>query len=114
MHVTRMFHVTSSKNRESILANGLDWQLMSASLGIAGSTRPEEEGCFLCRSEGEADWFVRVINNTGGPVDVWAVFGIDERDLVVSPTGYLYLPMTVPPENLTLIRTDIPPREGHD
>jgi hypothetical protein len=104
-----MFHVTSSKNRESILANGLDWRLMGASCGIAGSTVPEKEGCFLCRNEGEADWFVRVINNTAGPVDVWAVFGVDERDLVKSSTGYLYLPMTVPPDHLTLIRTDSPP-----
>lgn len=106
-----MFHVTSSKNRESILANGLDWRLMGASPGIAGSTTPEREGCFLCLNEGEADWFVDVINNTGGPVDVWAVFGFDEEDLVESTTGFLYLPETVPPEHVTLVRTDVPPTQ---
>lgn len=29
---------------------------------------------FVCVDEGDADWFV-FINNTGGPVDVWAVEG---------------------------------------
>jgi hypothetical protein len=93
-----MFHVTSSKNRASILANGLDWRLMGASWGIAGSQGPEQQGCFLCRSEWEADWFVRM-NNTGGPVDVWAVDGVDEAQLVESPEGYPYLPATIPPSS---------------
>jgi hypothetical protein len=105
-----MFHVTSSKNRESILANGLDWRLMGGSCGIAGSGKPEQEGCFLCPTDWEADWFVRM-NNTGGPVDVWAVDGVDERDLVESPEGFLYLPTTVPPYRLTLLRGDIPPQQ---
>lgn len=106
-----MYHVTSSKNRESILANGLDWRLMTASCGIAGSSRPEREGCFLCRSEWEADWFVEM-NNTGGPVDVWAIDGVDEEELVESPDGYLYLPATIPIERLTMLRKDIPPARG--
>jgi hypothetical protein len=38
---------------------------------------PEEEGVFLCRDEFEAGFFVQ-INNTGGPVDVWAVTGSRE------------------------------------
>jgi hypothetical protein len=105
-----MFHVTSSRNRESILANGLDWRMMGASPGIAGSRTPEQDGCFMCQTESEADWFVRM-NNTGGPVDVWAVDGVDDRDLVESPEGYLYLPMTVPPDRLTLVRRDVPPQE---
>jgi len=90
--------------------NGLNWRLMGASRGIAGSISPEQEGCFLCRSESEADWFVRM-NNTGGTVDVWAVEDIDELMLVESPEGYLYLPATIPPSQLTLIRADIPPQE---
>jgi hypothetical protein len=101
-----MFHV-SSKNRQSIKANGLDWTLMGASRGIAGSSRPEQDGCFLSRSEGEADFFVRM-NNTGGPVDVWAVDDVDEGDLVVSPENFCYVPFTVPSDRLTLIREDIP------
>lgn len=108
--MSRMFHVTSSNNRASILANGLDWRLMGPSCGIAGSVTPEQEGCFLCPSEREADWFVRM-NNTGGPVDVWAVDGVDEQDLVESPEGYLYLPTTITPDRLTLLRTDIPPED---
>lgn len=71
---------------------------------------PEEEGCFLCRAEWEADWFVQM-NNTGGPVDVWAVDGVDEDELVQSSTGYLYLPASIPAERLTLLRTDIPPAQ---
>lgn len=37
----RAFHVTSSRNRESIGLVGLDWERMAASPGIAGSLRPE-------------------------------------------------------------------------
>jgi hypothetical protein len=105
----RLFHVTSSKNRDSILAYGLDWRLMSAARGIAGSRAPEQPGCFLCESESEVEWFVGVINNTGGPVDVWAVDDVDAADLVESPEGYPYLPRTIPPERLTLLRAGIPP-----
>jgi hypothetical protein len=74
----RYFHVTSSLNRSSIRANGLHWRLMAAAPGIAGSGAPEQEGCFLCLDD-HADWFVRM-NNTGGPVDVWALDGISEDD----------------------------------
>lgn len=102
--------MTSSKNRASIRANGLDWRLMGASPGIAGSQRPEQQGCFLCRSEWEADWFVGM-NNTGGPVDLWAVEGVDEDELVESPEGFSYLPATIPPDRLTLVRADIPPED---
>jgi hypothetical protein len=104
-----MFHVTFSNNRESIRSNGLDWRLMGASRGIAGSDTPEQEGCFMCLDEGEVEWFVNM-NNTGGPVDVWAVEGVDEEDLIESPEGHLYLPTAVPPRRLTLFRSDVPPR----
>ena len=108
MSVTRLFHVTSSTNRASVRANGLDWRIMGAASGIAGSKTPEREGCFLCRGEWEADWFAG-LNNTGGPVDVWAVDGIDEDDLLESPEGFLFLPEAIPADRLTLLRTDIPP-----
>lgn len=101
-----MFHVSSSANRDSIQVHGLDWRLMGAARGIAGSRGPEQPGAFLCESEDEVEWFVRM-NNTGGPVDVWAVDGIDEDDLVESPEGYMYLPGTVAPAQLTLIRSDV-------
>jgi len=104
--MTRLFHVSSSSNRASILDNGLDWALMERARGIAGSDRPEQEGCFLCLDEREVAWFVRM-NNTGGTVDVWAVDGIEENSLVESPEGHYFLPRPVPPSQLTLHRTDI-------
>jgi len=39
-----MHHVTSTLNRPSIQANGLDVRLMGPALGIAGSQDPEIEG----------------------------------------------------------------------
>jgi hypothetical protein len=72
--VPRLFHVTSSSNRESIMTHALDWTRMGAARGIAGSGRPGEDGVFLSRSEFDVGYFVEM-NNTGGPVDVWAVDG---------------------------------------
>ena len=103
-----MFHVSSSSNRESILTHGLDSNHMAESPGIAGSRTPEQDGCFLCEGEDEAEWLVSM-NNTGGPVDVWAVDGVDEQELVESPEGYFYSPRAIAPDRVTLLRTDIPP-----
>lgn len=80
---------------------------MGAAPGIAGSTAPEVAGCYLAEDESEADWFLRM-NNTGGPVDLWSVEGIDADALVESPNGYRYLPAKVPAAALTLVRSDIP------
>jgi hypothetical protein len=79
---------------------------MGTTPGIAGSRQPEQPGCFLCVSEWEADWFVR-INNTVGPVDVWAVQGIDPAELITSPENYLYYPGRIPPGQLELKRRDL-------
>ncbi len=98
----RLFHVTSVLNRESIRAHGLDWTLMGAAPGIAGSGSPETDGVFLCPSEFDAGFFVQ-INNTGGPVDVWAVDGIDEKELVTTVNGFSYFPARVPAHQLTLV-----------
>lgn len=49
------FHVTSSRNRDSILRHGLDWSRMSVAAGIAGSQRPEQQGCFLCLDAAEVE-----------------------------------------------------------
>ena len=70
-----LFHVSSAANRESILAHGLDWTRMGVARGLAGSTAAEEEGVFLCQDQFEARFFVDM-NNTGDPVDVWAVTGV--------------------------------------
>jgi hypothetical protein len=96
-----LFHVTSAVNRESILVHGLDWTRMGAAPGIAGSPVPEEDGVFLCRDEFEAGFFVRM-NNTGGPVDVWAVAGIDEQQLVTAGSGFRYFPARIPRGQISL------------
>ena len=83
--------------------------------GSAGSLRAEEEGCFVCMDEFEVSFFVRM-NNTGGPVDIWAIEGITEDDLVTPPNGFQYLPRRIPASQLTLYRRDDPNRralEGH-
>jgi hypothetical protein len=101
-----MYHVSSSRNRESIRTHGLDWSRMGEARGIAGSPVAEEAGCFLCRDDWEADYFVRM-NNTGGPVDVWEVHGVDADDLIDAGAGYEYLPRVVPPEQLRLVRAGV-------
>ena len=105
--MSRLFHVTSSSNRASVDAYGLDWRLMNSASGIAGSTRPEKDGVFVCTDESDIDFFVRM-NNTGGPVDVWAIDGVDEEP-IESGTGFVYIPHEIPREALTLISRDIPP-----
>jgi hypothetical protein len=104
----RFFHVTSSVNRSSILEHGLDWTRMATAHGIAGSRAPEQEGCFLCLDEHEVEWFVSM-NNTGGPVDVWAVDGVDRDELRESPAGHSFVPRCIPPGSVELVRQDIAP-----
>jgi hypothetical protein len=104
-------HVTSSRNRPSIARYGLDWTRMGAAPGIAGSRRPEVEGCFLCVEEFEDEWFIKM-NNTGGPVDVWEVGGVAPDELVESPNGHTYLPRKIGPGDVRLVRRDIPAPES--
>jgi hypothetical protein len=108
-HGQRWFHVTALRNRESIRLHGLDWQRMKDAPGIAGSREPEQAGCFLCRDEFEVEFFVKM-NNTGSTADVWAVDGIEGDELVQSPEGFAYFPATIPPERLSLVRSDVPAR----
>jgi len=103
------FHVTSSRNRDSVLLNGLDWTRMGGAPGIAGSPSPEQDGCFLCLSEFDVEWFVD-LNNTGGTVDVWAIDGVDEDELIESPEGHYYVARVIPATRLVLLRQDIAPR----
>lgn len=84
---------------------------MGAAPGIAGSRRPEVEGIFVCPGEETADFFLQ-INNTGGPVDLWSVDGIDEELLIDNGNGFLYLPGHIPAARVRLVRSDIPPRPG--
>ena len=64
---------------------------MGAAPGIAGSTVPEEDGVFLCPDEFTAGFFIRM-NNSGGPVDLWAVSGIDEEPMLDNGSGFFVLP----------------------
>lgn len=107
----RYFHVTSSLNRASITAHGLDWDRMGAAPGIAGSPVPEQEGCFL-GTDWDAEFFIR-INNTDGPVDVWEVVEISDDELVTSPEGFSYLPRRIPASQLRLVRREVPAPERH-
>ncbi len=100
-HVETLFHVSSASNRDSIRRHGLDWTRMGAARGIAGSHSPELNGVFLCLDEFEVGWFVQ-LNNTGGPVDVWAVTGITGAELLEAGTGHMYFPGKIPPEHLQL------------
>ena len=102
------FHVTSSLNRASITEHGLDWNRMGSSPGIAGSPTPEVAGVYLCLDEFEADWFVR-LNNTGRPVDVWRIDGVDEAYLIDNGRGHSYTEQKICPSQLTLLRRSIPP-----
>ena len=104
------YHVTSVLNRDSISRHGLDYSRMGAARGIAGSVRPEQQGCFLAANEFECDWFVRM-NNTGGAVDVWEVNGIEADDLLPSPEGHHYYPGVIAAARIRLVREDVPPAE---
>ncbi len=101
--MARMFHVSSIRNRASIRQHGLDWSRMGAAPGIAGSRGPEAEGCFLARDQFEAFYFASM-NNTGGPVDFWAVDDVDEQLLVDNGCGYEYLPGVIGPQRVTFLR----------
>jgi len=82
---------------------------MDLSRGIAGSTGPEQEGVFLCQHVVDVEYFVSM-NNTGGPVDVWSIEGIEDLELLDNGDGYFYFPGVIPPELLTLVHIDIDER----
>lgn len=99
------FHVSSSANRESIARHGLDVARMGAAPGIAGSARPEVQGCFLADNEWEADFFVDM-GRQRGPVDVWRVDGVVPDLLIDNGHGFFYCPGSVAADRLTLLRPD--------
>ncbi|MEZ3182658.1 hypothetical protein KYY02_29565 [Streptomyces pimonensis] len=106
---SNFFHVSSVLNRRSIAQHGLDWTRMGAAPGIAGSHRPEVEGIFVCQGEAAAEFFLH-INNTGGPVDLWSVDGVDEGLLLDNGDGFFYLPSRIPAARVRLVRSGIPPQ----
>jgi hypothetical protein len=68
-----LYHVSSRRNRDSIAEHGLDSRRMGAARGIAGSESREQDGVFLARDLGEAEWFVQINNRRDGALDVWEV-----------------------------------------
>jgi hypothetical protein len=104
------FHVSSSKNRESIAKHGLDWTRMRLARGVAGSPVPEQEGIFLCSSEFDAEFFLG-FDNGDGPLDLWAVEGVEQTELIESPEGFEFVARPIPPSQVSLVRQDIEPPE---
>ena len=87
---------------------------MGAAPGIAGSRAPEADGVFLCADGFEAGFFVQM-NNSGGPVDVWAVTGVDEEQLIDNGNGFWYFPGRIPPGQVALANwssVDAAPPDG--
>lgn len=101
-----MYHVSRARNRESIASHGLDVSRMGAAPGLAGSPTAEVAGVYLVGSEFEVGFFVRFVE--AETVDVWAVDGIDEAELVTGDSGFRYLPRPIPAEQVTLWRTEVP------
>lgn len=97
-----LYHVSSSTNRESIRQHGVDWQLMEAAPGVAGSTRFELPAVFLNESFGEAEFFVDMARF---PVDVWAVeaTGLWGEN---GPDGWVIVPEPISTERLRLVDQD--------
>jgi hypothetical protein len=80
--------------------------MMGAAPGIAGSSRPEADGIFLCDSEFTVEFFLQ-INNTGGPVDVWQVDGVDAEQMLDNGSGFFYLPGRISVDRITLVQQDL-------
>ena len=49
------------------------------------------------------------MNNTGGPVDVWEVSGVEDGDLVQSPENFYFRPGIIPTSQIRLAHKDIEP-----
>jgi hypothetical protein len=108
-----MFHASRSENRESIARHGLDWRHMTAS-GIAGSSRPEWPGVFLCSDLESARWFAQMARP--GPADIWRV-RVDGLWLEGDPgasggadDGWMIAGEPIPAADLELHERDVPSR----
>lgn len=68
---------------------------------------------FLCSDGFTAGFFVRM-NNTGGPVDVWAASGIDATQLLDNGSGFSYFPARISAGQVTLIESDLRPGDARE
>jgi hypothetical protein len=96
-----MYHVTACANRDSIRQHGLDWRLMGAAPGVAGSTNPELPGIFL-QEHADDDFFVQMSRTT---TDMWEV-NVNALWLESGPSGWWVVTSPIGPERLRLL----PPR----
>jgi hypothetical protein len=99
-----VFHATAVANRDSIHRHGLDWRRMGAAPGIAGSTRPELPGIFICDGMEDISFFLRMARCA---TDVWSV---DAGGLwrETGPSGWWVISQPIGPERLRLVARDIP------
>jgi hypothetical protein len=118
---TVVFHVTSTRNRESILQHGLDWTRMVDQPGIAGSESAEGACVFLAEDMEVAEWFVSISRSNHKSVDIWEVTLPDDLDLPddlekwgdapVGPyreiDGFLCTTQPIPPDRMRLVRKDV-------
>jgi hypothetical protein len=119
---TVTFHVTSTRNRESILQHGLDWTRMLDQPGIAGSQTAEGPCVFLAEDMEMAEWFVSMSRSHHRSVDIWEVTLSDDLDLpddldkwrdapAVGPyreiDGFLCTTEAIPPDRVRLVRNDV-------
>jgi hypothetical protein len=110
-----MFHVTSTRNRESIREHGLDWTRMLDQPGIAGSPGPERAAVFLAGDVEEAEWFVKLGGSHHRSMDIWEATlpdDFDPWDEDRLPPGYgmmdgfLYTTQPIPAGRVRLFRKD--------
>lgn len=108
----RLWHVSSSLNRDSIAEHGLDSRRMGLTGGIASGPRsrpphrPELEAVFLCESLDDVEFFVGFGQHRH--VDVWEV---DGRDLAIEPgpDGWVMCRTAIGPGRVRLLHADRAP-----
>ena len=83
---------------------------MGEARGIAGSDVPEQEGIFLCDSEDEAEFFL-MFNSGDGLLDLWAVEGVQQDELIESSEHFYFVVRSIPASQVSLVRQDIDPPE---
>jgi hypothetical protein len=97
-----MFHVSATVNRASISEHGLDWRRM-VHPGVAGATRPELDGIFLCEGEFDVGFFTDM---SRVPSDVWAV-DVTNRWVETGPSGWVIVTDPIPASAVRMVQGDV-------
>lgn len=101
---SEVFHASAVANRDSIRRHGLDWRRMGAARGIAGSTKPELPGIFICDCMEDISFFLHMARCA---TDVWSV-DADGLWCETGPSGWWVISQPIGPERLRLVARDIP------